>query len=453
MVFILLVTFLSVSTPVNAEDENLKQLWSGGYPAHFYSDETFYSRVDHTSWVYQTTDNIRSQSYVSTSGTIGELKVYSSQNAYSGSQSFTLMKNGVATSLTCSISAGENFASDVVNSVTVTAGDKVSLKTTPVSGYSFDDVGIFWTLVFTSDDAYSSNIMGGHGYPGSTSTTTYCGISAADFTTGTNSPATYYSIMPTSGTISDFYVEQSGVSGSGKTWTYTLYKASSTNTGITVSIAGSSATSGSDTAHSYDVSAGDRIYMRVTPTSTPTARYFSWGLKFTADNSGESVILGSSQNVPQSSTRYAHDIGKSFSYTSTTNCSIAYSARFCTGYTLSDLYVGSTNIGTDAGTHAWATLVCDTEDTALNVALPNLTVYTADTTDSFAIPADGSILNLKLEIDNYFTTGTYFYWGMVMLYEPPSGWNYNFVIDEVNINYIIGILKANIGKICNITID
>lgn len=452
MVIILLVTFLTASNPVSAEDENLKQLWSGGYPAHFYSDETFYTRVDHTSWVYMTTESPRTQSQIATPGTIGELKVYSTENAYSGSQSFTLMKNGVATSLTCTISAGENFASDVTHSVTVAAGDKVSLKTTPVSGYSFDDVGIFWTLVFTSDDAYSSNIMGS-GYPGYTNTTTYCGISATDYITGGNTPAIHLSIMPTSGTISDFYVTQSGASGLGKTWTYTLYKASSTNTGITVSIAGSSATSGSDTAHSYDVSAGDRIYIRVTPTSTPTARYFSWGIKFTADNAGESVILGSSQNIPQSSTRYSHDIGKSSAYTSTTNCSTAYSARFCTGYTLSDLYVGSTEIGTSAGTHAWATLVCDTQDTSLNVALPNLTVYTADTTDSFAIPTDGSILNLKLEIDDYFTTGTYFYWGMVMLYEPPSGWNYNFIIDEASINDIIGILKANIGKVVDITIQ
>ena len=69
------------------------------------------------------------------SGVIGGLQARTSgaPNNGGGTQSYTfaLMVNGAATSVTCAISEAALACSDLANTVTVAAGDRVSLRSTP----------------------------------------------------------------------------------------------------------------------------------------------------------------------------------------------------------------------------------------------------------------------------------------------------------------------------------
>ena len=69
---------------------------------------------------------------VPTDGKISRLFIRLSQNvAAGGSFTFTVMKNGVATALACTISAGAATGNNTADIITFTAGDRVSLRSTP----------------------------------------------------------------------------------------------------------------------------------------------------------------------------------------------------------------------------------------------------------------------------------------------------------------------------------
>lgn len=62
------------------------------------------------------------------SGTISKLYVYSTANNLNGNTVLTIMKNGVATSITCTLAASATTGNDTANSVAVSAGDTISLR-------------------------------------------------------------------------------------------------------------------------------------------------------------------------------------------------------------------------------------------------------------------------------------------------------------------------------------
>lgn len=67
---------------------------------------------------------------VATPGEVANLRIYSSANVVGGTNKdvLTLYKNGVATSLTCTIAAAAATCSDTTNGVSVTAGDVLTFQ-------------------------------------------------------------------------------------------------------------------------------------------------------------------------------------------------------------------------------------------------------------------------------------------------------------------------------------
>jgi hypothetical protein len=72
---------------------------------------------------------------------------------------------------------------------------------------------------------------------------------------------------PNAATVSNFYVELSAPPGSGNSVTLTVRKNAS-STAVTVTISGASATSGSDTTHTFTCSQGDLLDIQLVPSGT-----------------------------------------------------------------------------------------------------------------------------------------------------------------------------------------
>lgn len=189
---------------------------------------------------------------------------------------FTLMKNGVATALTCAMTGtgsgnGITFASDVTNSVSYAAGDTISLRQV-VSGGTAAASQIKFNMVWTPTvpgetplfSLSTSNMtasryfnMNGNGLAGST----------------TESDA--YNIAPVAFTLKKARGRLSAAPGVGDTRVLTgrVNGASST----LVLNFGAADTTASDVAHDVAVAAGDTVNWLEAVTGTPDAAtgYFS----------------------------------------------------------------------------------------------------------------------------------------------------------------------------------
>jgi len=78
---------------------------------------------------------VNARSPISTAGVIKNMYARSEDAPSSGdTNAYTLMLNGSATSLTCTVSGTDTSANDTSNTVTVAAGDEVSIKWVASSG-------------------------------------------------------------------------------------------------------------------------------------------------------------------------------------------------------------------------------------------------------------------------------------------------------------------------------
>ena len=60
---------------------------------------------------------------------------------------------------------------------------------------------------------------------------------------------------------------------------------------LTCTISGASATSASDTSHSFTVAAGDEIEIKIVPTSTPAAAKAEWSAELVVADAGDGGVV------------------------------------------------------------------------------------------------------------------------------------------------------------------
>ncbi len=178
-------------------------------------------------------------------------------------------KNNTVTIVANNTSGNKTNVTDVV-----AAGNLVDFICTPVSTPSTQchcAIGI----VFVSDTDGESLIMGGSSsyYPSSSDNEflCLCGTGSADWLV-----SVLHSLILEC-TVRNLYVVLSGSPGTGNSYTVSITKTIDTALGLTVTISGA-ATSGNDTAHSYDAVDGDRVKIKSVPASSPTARTIHIGL-------------------------------------------------------------------------------------------------------------------------------------------------------------------------------
>lgn len=237
------------------------------------------------------TSTSKVQEIMPTAGTISRLYVklaVDPTNAGSG-YTFTLMVDGVATALSCTINAGATEGSDLVTApINVVAGQAVALRCTTGAVAPLATT-VSWSTLFTGSndgESLSLGVVNGQLF------NVYSPVQGY----GENVTESIVDIpMPTSGSFKNLYVKTSIGPGLGDSYRWTLYK-NGAATALTVTISGFD-TSGNDVAHSVAVAAGDRVSIFAEPINVPTNVCTGhFGMVFEPDTDGESLITGGTRS-------------------------------------------------------------------------------------------------------------------------------------------------------------
>lgn len=331
-----------------------EQLIFGGgdlnYPATYYYNPFGYGIKDATE--------SNSYAVVSTAGDIKNL--YIEVNAAPGtgkSHAFTLMKNGVATSLTITISEASTSGSNVADTIAVVAGDLLSIRMTPTS--TPPGLRATWNLSFAPTISGETLLMS---KVNSSTKDYYHAIVGKLDASATEAPTEI--VIPCNGDLKKLFVKV-GTGIASRTFTVRINEVDTT---LTATVTGTSSTTGSDVAHTVAVSAGDRVsIVRTGDAGTSTS---SFGLCFVPSTAGNFIIPLLPTAVSTSATRYnfisgniAWDASEGLRDETTQACSITR------------MYVDlSTAPDNGAGTQSYAfTLRKNAADTALTLTISEAT--------------------------------------------------------------------------------
>ncbi|MFA6270630.1 MAG: hypothetical protein WC657_05505 [Candidatus Paceibacterota bacterium] len=188
--------------------------------------------------------------------------------------------DGSGNPLSLTIVANNTTGNDTTHTIAVVAGNYCNFTIIPVdtpSAYPWVAFG----MVFLATTDGESLILGQSSDPPTNNVTNYNYLNTTlhnnvwgttEYFQGGQDPGDDM-------VLKNFYVKQSGASGDGNTWTYTV-RGGGGSTNLVVAIAGAADTTGSDTnaAHNYTVAAYDDLAIMSVPDSSPTARYVYWGL-------------------------------------------------------------------------------------------------------------------------------------------------------------------------------
>lgn len=302
--FIIVLIAMSLLSPaipqVQANPSGMEQVIFGGVSSPLDSTATEYNSLYGYIW-----DNTESDVYklVSTDGVLKQLRFRLNGAPGAGKKyTFTLMVNGVPSALIVEVADAATSGSDMVNEVDVTGGDIVSLRCVPTGTPTA--VRASWSSIFVGDTPNESLIMGG----ASTAFTRF-NIEYTQVMCGSTSPNTpetdYRQVVPTSGTIKNFYVKLDIDPGDAPdAYRFTLRK-NGVSQSLTITIIADD-TTGSDLVNSFNVVAGDILTLMGEPLNAPAVSVPTcWGMTFVADINGESIILGgSADELPVSATEY-----------------------------------------------------------------------------------------------------------------------------------------------------
>lgn len=233
--------------------------------------------------------------------------LYISLNAAPGtgkSYTFKIRKNQVDTGISITISDSATSGSDLVDTVSIAAGDKLTLSMTP-SGTPTAPTLILWNLEADSGGTHYAQLMGGGETNAPNGAVNYSHLVGNSNLTHTwsTTEAQQQIVCPCAGTISNLYVIADAAPGTSKSFAIGLMQNGSA-TSLVATVSGA-ATSANDTTHSVSVNAGDTLSIISTPTGTPTGARYKWGLRFAPSNAGESFFgFGSVNAAPTSGTNF-----------------------------------------------------------------------------------------------------------------------------------------------------
>ncbi len=329
-------------------------------------------------------------------------------------RTFTVQKNGSDTSLTVSLTgagtgAGVSTANDTTDTVNFSAGDALTLRTS-ATGTTTNSGVIRWTLGATCQP--NTSFLSGASAAAFTNTVTnYMAVQGlqSDNVTANN----VEEVIPTDGTLRNAYIVQSGTSGaaaSGKNYAYTLFKNGS-STAITMTVS-ETATTANDTSHTVSVSAGDRLYWQVVPTSTPSARQAQVGLEFDPNTNGESVqMYGGGVAQTNSAQRFQTlnaNLATAYSSTESPRQALTQACIFKKFY----IFEQTTIIGT------WQYQL-DVNGSAGNPSVTITSGTTANDTTNIKSVNTGDTVSMSITPTS-LPAGTAVEWGIVSYIKPPS---------------------------------
>ena len=223
-----------------------------------------------------------------------------------GVQSYAIavLVNGVASTLTCTISEGSTSCTDEERA-TFAAGDRTSVSITPANTPTAVTMRMSMTFAPTTDN--ETAIGGSAGSTGlSNSATEYLHPNFTTDPEATENLAEF--VFPMAGTLKNLYISLSGSPGTGNSYTFTVRRGTEAgamaDTAITTVVSGAE-TADTDLVNTISIAVGDRITLKQVPASTPTARLARYGLTFVPTVPGEFVIhYNSDDTLSASATNY-----------------------------------------------------------------------------------------------------------------------------------------------------
>lgn len=239
--------------------------------------------------------------------------------AQANTVTFTLRKNGASTAIVVALLAGATTGSDVVNTVSVVAGDLIDLMFTGTSGAGFPaNFYLEFVSSTTNLSAYGIGAASGSLSSNPVGTNSYVGgaFGNGEFQTIQSvalSLSNTYSIVPTAGTMTHMRAAVlSGVAPGAGTWTVSVRKNNITQDGTggtvntTFTITGV-ATTGSKT-FTLPLVAGDHVDVLVTRSGTDAAfanAQVAVGTTFVSTADGEFLCCGgNNDSISSAATGY-----------------------------------------------------------------------------------------------------------------------------------------------------
>lgn len=360
----------------------------------------YYSLCQGFTMSSNTENNIRC--VIPTGGTLRNLRIRRNFALdVSQEMTFTVVKNGTATSLSAVIDAEEQTGEDLTNEVSVSAGDQLTLKSEATNGSPSNAIPT-WSVEFESSSAQKCAIMGAGQSQLSFNETRNSGIMGVNTWTATE--ANVLGVIPTAGTLTALYVRSSANIEVDGEAAFTV-RVNGSNTALTCTI--SDGTTASITGQSVAVSAGDTIAIRVATNSDTGSFYAGWGVLFEPTVDGESVLIGGTgENTPTSNEYWngCSCVAEAWS----DNELVRHTLSSAT--TLKKLYV---KLATAPGAGKdYSFTVYDSESpTALTCTIADTDTTGNDTTNTVSV-SDYGLITIALE-GTSTPAASKAYWGMV----------------------------------------
>lgn len=247
--------------------------------------------------------NIDASFVVPTDGTISELYLHTDSAIPSdGLFGVTLYKNGSSTTLTAQIQNSGTDANDLTHSISVSAGDTVYLLADGANAsFRNNPSRVRWSLKFTGSNANEAIICGA--VVSDTDDFTHTNIGNTRSYNHLNSPTTTWATsesdkyfpIPLDGTIKSFYVyvEQAVTP---TTLVFSIYKNGSEEASSQITYNNGENGVKSATGLSIDIAPGDKLTISaITTGSGSVVDTISWGIMYSPDIDGESMVGGYTQ--------------------------------------------------------------------------------------------------------------------------------------------------------------
>lgn len=345
-------------------------------------------------------------------GTVGDMEVKLSVAPGAGtSYAITLMDDGVATNVTCTVANTNTTCNDHVDTKAVVAGsapDRLSYRVVP-SGTTASGV-INISSSFTGTNAGEASFSGGTGTVSGTATQ-----HMAPYGNSSGTEAAIAGIMPTNGTIDNFQCNEDVAPGVGGTAACTLFKNGSA-TAETCTISGATQTACNDlnAAHAVSYSAADTISVQVVTSGATTIRA-TWGWRWKPNTDGEYPLFMTENTFSVATGKFEAMYGAGDR--SSTEATESFIVPVV--LTLKDLYFA---VSTDpAGTANWTIVSRKNAVTQTLTATINhgTTVATPDTTHSDSYTT-AQLATYQLTPTNTPATPTWMHASLVSFIQPPA---------------------------------
>jgi len=310
----------------------MQQIMFAGSENDINSTDTEYNRIQTGGKNWNASETPVEQ-VIPAAGTFKNLSILLNTAPGSGSSyAFTLRLNGADTDLVTTVSDTDKSAINETDEVSVSAGDTVAIKVVPTNTPNVGDAS--WSFIFIPDTGNETILLGADYDAPKINGNDYNLLQGGSTWNSTALAGQRKSMVPTGGTLKDFYVQLDTAPDTGKSYTFTVYLNGSA-TGVTLTIS-DTATTGSDLSNTVAVVAGDTVAIKCAPGSTPDATRAHWGIVFDSTISGESIVMSATTSNMNDTVASYNNVCASTNNWTTDESSRRSGSNFCS---LKKLYI------------------------------------------------------------------------------------------------------------------